>query len=143
MGGAVAIFAIAVAFVVSLYIGDRLNRSRIRHYIEVLDGEVLDIDKAIPDSSAFGKNGLGLYRVRYKDNDGAVHSSQCKTSIFFGVYFTKDFIVKRPPTTPPTLAPESENPLSDQTEANRKLREENQALREELEKMRRHSSSED
>jgi hypothetical protein len=70
----------------------------------------------------FGEKSDRIYAVRYLDKDGNEHEARCKTSMWTGVYFTQDEIVrhaKRP---------------SDKQES---LEEENRRLRDELERLKR------
>ena len=65
--------------------------------------------------------------MRYLDRDGNEHVAHCKTSLFTGVYFTEDRIVRYAPRPAEDAAGEADALA---------LAEENRRLRAELERMR-------
>ena len=70
----------------------------------------------------FGEQeGNRIYAVRYLDRDGNEHEAHCKTSMWTGVYFTEDRIVKH--------AGRADGQQSSLEEENRRLREEVERLR--------------
>ena len=70
----------------------------------------------------FGEKSDRIYRVRYLDADGNEHRAHCKTSMWSGVYFTRDEIVKY-----------ADRP----NEKAESLEKENRRLREEIERLKR------
>src|SRR3954452_2246110 len=102
-----------------------MDHDRIKQYVEERGGKVLDSHWSPLGPGWFGEKSDRIYGVRYLDKDGNEHEAHCKTSMWTGVYFTEDRIVKsaeRP--APPTAATESA------------LEVENRQLREEIERLR-------
>lgn len=116
---------IIIAIVIRLAAGG-MDHDRIRQYVEERGGTVMDSVWSPFGPGWFGEKSDRIYGVRYLDKDGNEHQAHCKTSLFTGVYFTEDQIVKYAAPNTPGLAP-TENAL----EA------ENRRLREELERLRR------
>ena len=121
-------------FVVPLFIGIAIvfrliaggfDHSRVREYVESRGGQVLEANWAPFGPGWFGEKSDRLYAVRYLDQDGNEHQAHCKTSMWTGVYFTEDQIVR--------YADRAETPRSS-------LEEENRQLREELDRLRRERS---
>lgn len=118
-----------------------LDRNRIRSYIAAQGGSVLSINWNPLGPGWFGEKDSNIYRVRYRDADGAVREARCKTGFFSGVYFTQDAVVHRGPTpnrqTVSTRGGTGQNPNYDDLLAeNRRLKDEVNRLRDELQKMR-------
>jgi hypothetical protein len=116
---------IVIAIVIRLAAGG-MDHDRIKKYVEERGGTVLDSNWSPFGPGWFGEKSDRIYGVRYLDKDGNEHEAHCKTSMWTGVYFTEDRIVKyaKRPTTAPT-------PTKSALEA------ENRRLREELERVRR------
>lgn len=98
---------------------------RIRGYISSAGGKVLAC-RWFP----FGPGWLGekrdrIYYVAFADRDGAEHRAYCKTSLLTGVYFTQDRLVN---VGMPRLTHGNEA-LHEEL---RRLRDENQLLRQQL-----------
>ncbi len=93
------IVIVAVLGGVTLLIGARLlegmfDKYRIKRYIEARGGKLIRARW-----SSFGPGWLGnrnqrFYRIVYRDADGKDHRATCKTSLFSGVYFTGDTVLK-------------------------------------------------
>lgn len=117
-------FLLLVAVVVRLAAG-RMDHDRINWYVEVRGGRVLDSHWSPFGPGWFGEKSDRIYGVRYLDRDGNEHEAHCKTSLWTGVYFTEDRVVKSAERPAPAAGPASA------------LEAENQRLREELEQLRR------
>lgn len=116
---------IVLAIVIRLAAGG-MDRDRIEQYVRDRGGKVLDSNWDPFGPGWFGEKSDRIYGVRYLDRDGNEHEAHCKTSMWTGVYFTEDRIVRyaeRP--TEPAAASESA------------LEAENRRLREEVERLRR------
>ena len=101
-----------------------MDHDRIREYVESRGGKVLDSNWSPFGPGWFGEKNDRIYGVRYLDKDGNEHEAHCKTSMWSGVYFTEDKIVKYADREPPR-------------EAESELEAENRRLREEVERLRR------
>lgn len=116
---------VIIAIVIRLAAGG-MDHDRIRQYVEERGGKVLDSQWSPFGPGWFGEKSDRIYGVRYLDKDGNEHQAHCKTSLFTGVYFTEDQIVKNAAPNTPGLTP-----------AESELEAENRRLREELERLRR------
>src|SRR5687768_1769302 len=93
MGGEILILFIIGAIVV-WFLARAMDSNRVKEYVEARGGKLLQKRWA-----PFGKGWLGeksdrIYEVRYLDKDGNVHQASCKTSMWSGVYWTEDRIVR-------------------------------------------------
>jgi hypothetical protein len=84
---------IALAIVFRLLLGS-LDRDRVRAYIGDRGGRLISSTWAPCGKGWFGEKSDRIYEVRYLDGDGNEHEASCKTSMFSGVYFTEDRIVR-------------------------------------------------
>ena len=108
-----------------------LDRKRLVEYVESRGGRLIDTTWEPFGPGWFGEKSDRIYSVHYRDRDGNEHRAHCKTSMWTGVYFTQDSIVKRggrDETDAPRAAPRES------------LEEENRRLREELDKLKRQQS---
>ena len=119
---------IVLAIVIRLAAGG-LDHDRIKRYVEERGGTVLDSNWSPFGPGWFGEKSDRIYGVRYLDQDGNEHEAHCKTSIWSGVYFTQDQIVKY-----------ADRPAPDTAQSESALEAENRRLREELERLRQQSS---
>lgn len=79
--------------VLRLFAGE-LDRDRVKAYIEARGGELLEVRWA-PFGPGWPAEGASrIYRVRYFDKDRNERLAYCKTSMWSGVYFTWDNVVK-------------------------------------------------
>lgn len=116
---------IVIAIVIRLAAGG-MDHDRIKQYVEECGGTVLDSNWSPFGPGWFGEKSDRIYGVRYLDRDGNEHEAHCKTSMWTGVYFTEDRIVKY-----------AERPAPAPTPKESALEAENRRLREELERVRR------
>ena len=96
---AALIFAIGVfaAFIIHdlwFSLAKKWDENRIEQEIHAMGGEFL-----AKKWSPFGKGWLGdksdrIYIVKYLDKEGNEHQTYVKTSMFSGVYFSEDTIIK-------------------------------------------------
>jgi hypothetical protein len=91
--GVVIVTFVVIAIVVRLLAGG-MDGDRVRAYIEERGGRLLSSDWAPFGKGWFGERSDRIYEVRYLDSDGNEHHAHCKTSMFTGVYFTEDRIVR-------------------------------------------------
>ena len=70
-------------------IADRMDRERIREYLEAKGGKVLDITWEPFGPGWFGSESERIYEVTFRMRKGAVLKATCKTSLFSGVYWTE------------------------------------------------------
>jgi len=112
---------IIIAIVIRLAAGG-LDHDRVRQYVEARGGKVIEANWAPFGPGWFGEKSDRIYAVRYLDQDGNEHQAHCKTSMWTGVYFTEDRIVK----------------YADRADRQQQsLEDENRRLREELDRLRR------
>ncbi len=117
---------IIVAIVIRLAAGG-MDQDRIREYVESRGGRFLQARSAPFGPGWFGEKSDRIYAVHYLDRDGNEREAHCKTSLWTGVYFTRDEIVSYAERPRPTSATASS------------LEAENQRLREEVERLKRGS----
>lgn len=110
-----------LAIVIRLLAGG-LDGDRVRVYIEKRGGRLLSSGWAPFGKGWFGEQSDRIYEVRYLDRDRNEHFATCKTSMFTGVYFTEDRIVRY--SEPRTGHPKADSRLTQLEQENRRLREE-------------------
>jgi hypothetical protein len=116
------LFVVGILVVILIRVAaGSMDHSRIREYIERQGGEVLQSSWAPFGPGWFGEKTARLYAVRYLDRDGNEHEANCKTSLWTGVYFTDDRIVR--------YAERSDERVDSLEEENRRLREELQRIK--------------
>ena len=93
-------------------------------YVAMHDRKLYILEAVSPE--AYPEPGLFTHSMGYLDKDGNEHEAHCKTSMWTGVYFTEDRIVKYADRPAPPMAP-----------AENTLEAENRRLRQELERVRR------
>ena len=113
---------IAVAICLRLFAGG-IDKDRVRDYITGKGGRVVSIEWNPFGKGWFGERDSRIYEVHYHDKDGNTRRATCKTSMFSGVYFTEDVIVK--PARPASPA----ESLSDVQAENLRLRRELERLK--------------
>jgi len=131
-----ALILVPVFFVLvfSFAIGCRViagtwNHERIRTYIENKGGKMINIVWTPFGPGWFTEQTNAIYEIDYYDRDGNHRRAHCKTSMFSGVYLHNDRLI--------SIAKESrEGPMSLEEE-NRRLKEENELLRNEIETFKR------
>jgi hypothetical protein len=107
--GVLAIIAIVVLF--RLFAGS-MDGDRVGSYIAERGGRLLESNWAPFGKGWFGEKSDRIYEVKYIDRDGNLHEASCKTSMWTGVYFTEDRIVRyaeRSPHEPVTEGLLAEN----------------------------------
>jgi len=105
-----------------------LDRGRVKEYVESRGGRLIDTTWEPFGPGWFGEKSDRIYSVHYRDRDGNEHRAHCKTSMWTGVYFTQDSIVKRRAPDDADARPTTKREL---------LEEENRRLREELDQLKR------
>lgn len=120
--------AIVVVLVIRLAAG-AMDHERIRQYLADRGARVLEIRWDPFGPGWFGEKNDRIYHVRYVDREGNEHDSHCKTSLWTGVYFTEDRIVRRAVG-------------SARMPAQGTLEEENRRLREELARLKNQRAGE-
>ena len=113
--------ALGVGLLLRLMAGG-LDHERVRRYVEARGGKVIESSWSPFGPGWYSETNDRIYGVRYTDREGNEREAFCKTSLWGGVYFTEDRIVK--PAAPTNRDAES-------------LARENQQLREELERLKR------
>jgi len=115
-------FAVVIpaAIILRILVG-HFDQKRIRKYVRRRRGRVLHCRWAPFGPGWLGEKSDRIYVVRYIDLDGNTHVSHCKTSMWTGVYFTRDNIAKHSARVDVNTEP---------------LAEENRRLREELERLK-------
>ena len=154
------VYCVAAGWAVFRLATGYLNRSRIRTHIVQGGGSVIAISWAPFGSGAFSIVGPATYRVQYRDREKSIRRALCRTGALSGVFFANDTVIHRSPEAAASRndAPASFRPSRFATLArggmpektgedsgnqrdvlfeNQRLREENQMLREELERMQR------
>jgi hypothetical protein len=119
--------AIGIGIAIRLAAGG-MDHDRIREYVESRGGKLIEAGWAPFGPGWFGEKSDRIYAVRYLDRDGSEHEAHCKTSMWTGVYFTEDRIVKRAERPAPASTPAA---------SGEELEAENRRLREELERLKR------
>jgi hypothetical protein len=115
---------IVLALVIRLAAGG-MDHGRLREYVESRGGRLLEARWTPFGPGWFGEKSDRIYSVRYLDADGNEHEAHCKTSMWTGVYFTRDEIVGYAQP----MAAATGRPVSSLEEENRRLREEIERLR--------------
>lgn len=77
------VLAVILAFRVA---ADRLDRARIRDFVEARGGRVEDVSWRPFGRGWFGEKGERVYRVRFTDDAGQRQEAAFKTSLFSGVW---------------------------------------------------------
>jgi hypothetical protein len=96
MNGGVAMLvlvALLIGLVVRVLAGS-LDQDRVQQYVESRGGKLLTARWAPLGPGWLGEKSDRIYQVRYVDAQGNEHEAHCKTSLWTGVYFTQDSIVK-------------------------------------------------
>jgi hypothetical protein len=101
-----------------------MDTDRVKEYIEARGGKLLEKHWAPFGKGWFGEKSDRIYEVRYLDKNGNEHQASCKTSLWSGVYWTEDTIVKYA-----RRAEEDSPSVASLEEENRRLRQENERLR--------------
>jgi len=87
--------ALGLVLVIGLrLIAGRMDHKRVRQYVHSRGGQVLAIKWSPFGPGWFGEKSDRIYSVSYLDQDGNEHAAYCKTSLWTGVYFTQDHLVK-------------------------------------------------
>jgi hypothetical protein len=105
-----------------------LDGARVRDYIESRGGEILEAQWSPFGPGWFGNKTDRMYEVHYLDREGNEHRAHCKTSMWTGIYFTEDDIVRQV------------EPATDRKREG--IAEENRRLRAELERLKRNRAAE-
>lgn len=130
MEGVVILIVIALAVGIGFRVlAGNMDHDRIRDYVRNDGGTVDEIAWEPFGPGWFGEKNDRIYRVRYTDRHGNEHVAHCKTSMWTGVYFTEDKVVRYANRTPAT--PRPARPTTESLEA------ENQRLRDEVERLKR------
>ena len=88
-----SIFVI-VALLFPLWLSSR-DEKRIRKEIELKGGKLISKETVIyPSSLFYGKRGK-VYKVRYLDSKGIEHIATCRGSIFPGIFWVDDVLLKQ------------------------------------------------
>lgn len=114
--------AIAVSVMFRLLAGS-LDRDRVHQYITSIGGELLESHWDPFGPGWFGEKSDRIYKVRYRDRQGCIHSAHVKTSMMSGVYLTNDTIISRPqPKTEPPRPKHLDLPEKQETVEEEKAR---------------------
>jgi hypothetical protein len=125
IGGGIFLVILIIGLIVIIRLAaGGADHGRIRSYVAQRGGAVQSIEWAPFGRGWFGEQNDRIYRVLYVDSDGNEHEASCKTSLFSGVYFTEDRIIRYS-----SKSREAKN----ETES---LHEENERLREELRRLK-------
>jgi hypothetical protein len=111
-----------------------LDHDRVREYVQSRGGRLLEANWAPFGKGWFGEKSDRIYEVRYADADGNEHRASCKTSLFSGVYFTDDRIIRYADDRA------EEDHSDDSADGDLQiiaLEQENQRLRDELKRLKR------
>ena len=129
----IVVGVISFVVVLRLFAGG-MDGDRIDEYIRSKGGRIIEKNWSPFGKGWFGSEKHRLYEIRYYDADGNEHQATCKTNMLAGVYFTEDNIVSYPEncSAPETEPVQAENP----DEFVDSLIDENQKLREEIERLR-------
>lgn len=125
----IIVLVIAVAIVIRLVAGG-MDHDRVRQYVESRGGRVIDAYWAPFGKGWFGEKNDRIYGVRFVDADGNEHEASVKTSLFSGVYFSEDRIVRRADRGGDDAEASAGDERAEALEA------ENRRLREELERLK-------
>lgn len=120
-----AFIALCVRLIAGLLDGNRIDG-----YVRERGGRVLDRSWAPFGRGWFGEKDSRIYQVTYRDREGNVRRASCKTSMFSGVYFTDDVVVRPVAKAEPKPRTATGKRSVEELEAeNRRLREEVARLR--------------
>jgi hypothetical protein len=132
----IVILFVVVAVVIRLMAGG-LDQDRVRSYVESRGGRFLDSSWAPFGKGWFGEKNDRIYEVRFLDGQGNEHHASCKTSLFSGVYFTDDRIVRHAKAGTDEQADHDSGIVAEGDLQRIALEEENRRLREEVERLKR------
>ena len=130
MDGGVVVIIIVLVIVVGIVgrlLAGGMDHDRVRQYVEARGGRVLDASWAPFGRGWFGEKNDRIYEVRFLDQGGNEHEASCKTSLFSGVYFTEDRIVRH--AADASGAAHNDSHVEALEDENRRLREEVERLR--------------
>jgi hypothetical protein len=102
---------IALIVIIRLLAG-WMDRDRVRSYLVERGGRLLELNWSPFGKGWFGEKSDRIYEVKYMDRAGNLRAASCKTSMWTGVYFTEDRIVRfaeRTTGEPNTSALRAEN----------------------------------
>ncbi|EDY19876.1 hypothetical protein CfE428DRAFT_2465 [Chthoniobacter flavus Ellin428] len=122
MGFGIGIVIFAVVAMALRLLVDVMDEDRVRTYITERHGRLLSCDWTPFGKGWFGERNNRIYEVRYLDPEGNEHHAECKTSMFSGVYFTEDHIIRYSRHRSPK--PQVNSRVADLERENRRLREE-------------------
>ena len=127
----VLIIPVAILVAILFRVGaGSMDNDRLREYVESRGGRIIASNWAPFGPGWFGEKSDRIYQVRYIDRDGNEHDAYAKTSMWTGVYFTEDRIVKY-----------AKQPIDvDEVET---LEKENARLRAELDRLKRKERNRD
>lgn len=126
MEGLFIILPFIVIAIVFRLIAGGMDHDRIKQYVADRGGQLQDLSWTPLGPGWFGEKSDRIYCVLYTDQDGNKHEAHCKTSMWTGVYFTQDRIVKYAKEHQPN-----------HTSKESQLEAENQKLREELQRLKK------
>src|SRR5687767_12772414 len=85
---------IIILGIVCWIVARAMDGDRVKEYVESRGGKLLEKNWAPFGKGWFGEKNDRIYEVRYVDKDGNEHRATCKTSLWSGVYWTEDRIVR-------------------------------------------------
>ncbi|MBC2594139.1 hypothetical protein H5P28_07670 [Ruficoccus amylovorans] len=127
----------AVLVLIIRLVAGSLDDDRVEQYVRDMGGELLDKSWAPFGPGWFGEKNDRIYEIVYRDRAGLVHRAHVKTSMFSGVYLTRDRIIEGSPPNP-ARAPHPD-PLAPNTSLS--IEEEKAALRRRLAELEKHSTN--
>ncbi|HWL53992.1 MAG TPA: hypothetical protein VNQ90_16240 [Chthoniobacteraceae bacterium] len=86
------ILAVVIRLVAGSFDGDRVER-----YLRDNGYELIDKSWAPFGPGWYGEKDSRIYEVVYRDREGRVHRAHVKTSMWSGVYLTRDRVVEEVP----------------------------------------------
>jgi hypothetical protein len=140
MGDAGVFFIIVLFAVVAIAIrlmAGGLDHDRVRAYVQSRGGRLLEANWAPFGKGWFGEKSDRIYEIRYADADGNEHRASCKTSLFSGVYFTDDRIIRYATSQADEQAENESGHTTDGDLQMLALEDENRRLREQVERLKR------
>jgi hypothetical protein len=101
-GALFALVGVGLVLLFIRFIAGAWDEDRIRAYILQRGGRLVRSEWAPLGKGWFGEKNDRIYELEFWDRDGNLHHASCKTSMWSGVYFTEDRIVKYAPRQEPT-----------------------------------------
>ena len=108
------------------------DRDRIAQYLTSRRCELLECEPKYFARGWRTEKNERMYTVSYRDSEGDIHTAECKTGMFTGVFFTNDFVVESTKTQSGSQAPQTISTPAPDPQELAELQQENARLKSEI-----------